>query len=757
MNFRYERQVPNNVSFSINTKIIWHPKEVETYYDTPRNSHCLFRKDFYVENNVKQAKIHIFADTKYIFYINGIRIGRGPCRSDPRWKYFDTYDIDKYLVKGKNLFSVEVIHYGYGTGHSINRIPALFAECTITEENGETITVSTDKSWKAYLSDSLNKNAPRVNGCKGCIEVWDMRNVTDFTSISFDDSKWINSKERDVKYSPFWNLYPKPIANLEEFVVDSAVMTARGIGECCNNVEIEQMHKQLKSEIDTLETPYFSLPNRDNVFTPVNNTEFNYAVIDFKKVWAGYISLNICGNAGDIVDVIYSEELIDGKPAFNNITYRPFTRFILKDGENNLETKFNYEAFRYVYLFLRNHSGSIVLNNAEIITRIYPLSKESSFYCEDLELTKIWDICTHTLKLCMQDGFLDSPSREQQQWMGDGRFQAIMNYYYSGDCKMHEKLLLQIAQSQDCEGMTCSRYPDANHNLPPIASFCLQWICSFGDYYKFTQKTGVIASLWNSVIAAMRWFSGFEAADGLLFNVPYWQYFDVSKNKKGEQITYPEGSYNSLINLMYAEAMETVVKLSGILEDEDTKNYFEVKLQRLKQGIRSKFWNEEKGAYSDYSIDEPSESISESTNAMALIVLHDKDDKRALKIIKNVFCPQNRNEDIFKVSPYFMVQYYRALNKMNRNDIALSETKLRYSNMLKKGATTTWEDWDLADADPNFPYSACHAWAAAPIVFITENLLGIDIVSGKQKASSIITHLGKYKASIVTPNKIYEI
>lgn len=140
-----------------------------------------------------------------------------------------------------------------------------------------------------------------------------------------------------------------------------------------------------------------------------------------------------------------------------------------------------------MYLIFRNHHGDIILNNGGIVTRNYPLNNMSTFKTENSNLQRIWDISTHTLKLCIQDGFLDSPSREQQQWMGDSRFQAIMNYY-SGDCKMHEKLLLQIAQAQDFEGMTCSRYPDANHNLPPIPSYCLQWISSFGNYYVFTKK-----------------------------------------------------------------------------------------------------------------------------------------------------------------------------------------------------------------------------------------------------------------------------
>ena len=100
---------------------------------------------------------------------------------------------------------------------------------------------------------------------------------------------------------------------------------------------------------------------------------------------------------------------------------------------------------------------------------------------------------------------------------------------------------------------------DENHNLPPIASFCLQWINSFGDYYDFTGKTECIETLWNHIISAMRWFSGFENKDGLLVNVPYWQYYDVSKDTDGKLADFFRGGIVSLLNMMYAEAMDTVV------------------------------------------------------------------------------------------------------------------------------------------------------------------------------------------------------
>ena len=108
----------------------------------------------------------MFADTRYIFYINGVQVGRGPCRSDPRWQYYDVYDVTHLLSAGENLLAAQVMYYGYGTGQSINRIPAFFLQLDICFDDGSTQQIGTNESWKVKLSEAFNKKAPRVNGCK---------------------------------------------------------------------------------------------------------------------------------------------------------------------------------------------------------------------------------------------------------------------------------------------------------------------------------------------------------------------------------------------------------------------------------------------------------------------------------------------------------------------------------------------------------------------------------------------------------------
>jgi len=68
-----------------------------------------FRKVFYVTHEkINFAKAHIFADSRYILWINGQYVDRGPCRFDPQRPEYDTMDISKFLKQGENTIAVLV-------------------------------------------------------------------------------------------------------------------------------------------------------------------------------------------------------------------------------------------------------------------------------------------------------------------------------------------------------------------------------------------------------------------------------------------------------------------------------------------------------------------------------------------------------------------------------------------------------------------------------------------------------------------------
>ncbi len=723
MNARFERCRPDYKDFP--AKLIWHPAEREVYYDTPRDSWCMFRKDFTLQTECEAAIVRIFADMRYILYVNGTEVSTGPARSDPRWQYYDELDISERLHGGTNCIAVLVLYHGYGTGQSISRIPAMFADVAVTE-NGQVHRFSSDRSWKCKLLTAHDKNAPRVNGCKGRIEVFDNRLYDEnWTEVSYDDSDWVACHERTRHLSPFWNLNERKTGLLQRNMVSANAIVYEGSTATAKTYDLPQFHRQIMQESDTAQLQRVTKPF-PFVFDKPSESQVQIATADFGSIYVGCALLEVDGHDGDVLDIVYAEELFDGKPYFNGVSYRPMSRFILREGHNRLPIFFGYEAFRYILLFAR---AAMTIQSVSVYTREYPFRQTASFSCDNPKLNRLWDISAHTLEICLQDGYLDSPSREQQQWMGDARYQAMMNYYYSADTYMAEKVLRQFAQSQDFEGMTAARYPDGHHNYPPIPSYCLQWICAFSDYYRFTGKTELICDLYPNILLAIRWFSAFEGEDGLLYNLPYWNYCDLGTNANGRPGDFDRGGSVALLDMMYAEALQSVILIAELSGDNEAVAFYTSKYDRLVASIREKLWHPTKGAYADCLVDGAlSNSVSESVNALAVILF--ERGARAERIFESVFNPETRLADVVEVGVYMMILLSRALKALGKTELSVDLFLGRYDAMLSSGTDTTWEHWHLVDRDQNGRIynssSACHAWGAAPIVLVAENILGID-------------------------------
>ena len=58
-----------------------------------QNTFVLFRKEFNLEKQPKQAIGWILADSRYQLFVNGHRVQWGPAPHDPRWPEADPVDV----------------------------------------------------------------------------------------------------------------------------------------------------------------------------------------------------------------------------------------------------------------------------------------------------------------------------------------------------------------------------------------------------------------------------------------------------------------------------------------------------------------------------------------------------------------------------------------------------------------------------------------------------------------------------------------
>lgn len=730
------------------TLLIWFP-DGKPYFETPRNAWVYFRKQFELAGQPAKAELKIFADARYRLFINGEYVLRGPARSDPRWQYFDVLDVAGRLRPGKNVIAVQVLYYGYGTGQHQPRFPCLVAELEISGgEAGRTETIRTDISWNTRVCDTYDPDAPRVNGCQGAIEVFDGRkDISRWMEPDFDDTSWLPAKTSPLGHgqTPYYRLLPRDIPLLTETEITARQFSSAVVVKTF--AEESFLPGRIRRELDQInqEWNFASIPSPGAEVPATPGDQVSIVTVDFGRVEPGYLQLDVTAPADTVIDAVYAEALWEGRTIFDPAAQRPMDRFILAEGRNQLEVAFGWKGFRFVQLLIRNPNGPVHFQRIGIRTRQYPFKVQGMVQTPDAFQQNLFQVCARTVEICMQDAFVDL-HREQQQWMGDGRWHAVYNYYLGGDPRMHRKLLAQIAQSQDAEGLTKSRYPDGQEHFAPIPAFCLMWVASFLDYYKFTGSLEPARDWWPNILLALRWFSGFENAAGLLEDVPHWSYIDLGESSAGPGPDVERGGIVTALNLLYLEALEATAQLAEAVEDKAMSTHCLKKAAALAAAIQARLWSDTRGAYFDCLVNgKPSEVISEPTNALAVLHL-EKTGSSRLRQLHQLLTGQTGNRVIYS-SPFFLPVAVRALLKMNRCDYAWQMVQERYRPILAAGSATTWEHWDLFHKNPNGKISvnsASHAWGSGPLILFFEGFAGVGLLQPGFKRFALAPRLGDF-------------
>ena len=158
--------------------------------ESPRNEWRCFRRSLVPDRPVESAVLRITADSRYILFVNGSRVGRGPVRSWPfEWAY-DEYEIGHLLRAGEeNVISVLVTHYGVSTFQYLRGRGGLLLQLEIPGEEAPLLV--TDGSWKTAVHRGYDPRSSRISCQLGFTEIVDARAWDDaWLKPGFDDSGW---------------------------------------------------------------------------------------------------------------------------------------------------------------------------------------------------------------------------------------------------------------------------------------------------------------------------------------------------------------------------------------------------------------------------------------------------------------------------------------------------------------------------------------------------------------------------------------
>lgn len=693
----------------------WHASWIWTAEDPALpNRYMRARRAFVLDDVPSEAVVHCCADSRYCFYVNGHFVGRGPARYHVSTPSYDTYDIAPYLQTGENVLAFLVHHLGCPVFNFMPVRGALIGQAAV-----QGVDLSTGPEWRVCPAEDYQADVPRLCAQQGYPEIRDTRREpVGWEHPGYDDSGWESATVLGpAALDPWQELEPRGIPHLYEMPLYPE--SVREVGHSVAPAGMDPMapgsvaqlvasghHIGLGSESIRHRCAALAPDERETIIQPGAAGEAVYMVVDFAREVAGYPVLVINGADGAIVDIAYSEALVDGRVDCCRQQLNYADRVILRDGLQTYEPVMP-RAFRFMHIEVRNASRPIGLRAVYVSFCGYPVEYYGSFESSDPVLNQIWDIGTYTTQLCMEDAYIDCPWRERGQWWGDARIQALITYYAFGDTRLMRRGLRQIAQSQRPDGLVHACYPAATDQLIP--DFACLWIISLWEHYLYSGDGELLAELMPAVARVVGWFESRIDAHGVLGNVPHWVFIDwADVDKRGEV---------AALNCFYLGALRHAELIASATGRGEQAAHYHHRAQELRQAIRERFLCPERGALVDCREGEEwSAKIGQQANALAVLFGVFDNPEEASRALEAVREP---SPGVVQVgSPYFSFYLLQALYQQGQHEAALDYIRQRWGAMLDAGATTCWETWRPV-------WSLCHAWSGGPTYDLSAEFLGV--------------------------------
>ena len=602
------------------------------------NLHFIFEKCITLDR-FETARIIITADDYYKLKINGRLVGQGPAPAYSFDYKYNEYDITDYLVCGENKITVHCYYQGLTNRVWVSGDNTLGMIADIYVDGK--LFCSTDSSWK-YRID---------------------RTFTDSDTVGYDTAFLEN---RDMR----------------------AGKTASE-----NAVEIPCPHR-FASE------PFPALEITEITAKPIQSG--NKYTYDFGSEYVCSPIIKAAANAdGATLIIRCAEELNeDGSARFDmRCGCRYEEKCILKKGENLIE-QYDCKALRYMEIIA---DEGVTVNEVKLAVRHYPVpEKVQEIHTDNTALKDVFELCKNTALYGTQEVFVDCPTREKGQYLGDAYISGFAHYYLTRDSRMLKKALYDFAGTVKFSGRFLSVAPCAYKQK--IADYDLLYPDFLLKYYKLTGDTQTLRELAPICKHILKEYSAFANADGLLNSVTIsWNLVDWPENMRDG---YEDGAPHNVINAYYIFAVRTMAKINAILGKENAPES-----DKLKAAFNRVFFSEQSGVYTDCAGGVHS-SLHANILPLAFGICEDKNKNIIVEfLLKKGMC----------CSVYMSYFFLRALCESGCKDKALgfitSDGENSWLNMLREGATTTFEAWGK---EQKWNTSLFHPWAVSPVLILNE-------------------------------------
>lgn len=672
-----------------------------------------YRRTFHLQTVPGMCYVNVSGDNRYELFVNGVRVCYGPARGDLNHWPYETVDIAPYLKKGKNV--IAAINWNYGAMKHVAQISYKTGFILQAPMAYDSLMSTHYQKWLMYKNEAITpyrKNVPfGVTGVEdnidGNLYPWG------WETTDYDDTNWAK-----VTYQPDGGGYPKgyPVP------FNGWALVPRTIPFMQDSLLTTFVIKRVKGFSNTSK-------NLKNITIPAHSKVS--LLLDHTVLTNAYPMLQISGGKGAQMELVYAECLMDSAKAYGSDDFAVAKnnrntvanlkaigiadRFIADGGSKRTYRPLWFRNFRYIEIEIETASEPLVIDKIEALFTGYPLVEKAKFYSDKPQLSKIWQAGYRTARLCAHETYFDCPYYEQLQYIGDTRIQAIISYYVSGDDRLAKNAISQFVQSQTYEGLTRSSWP--NNGLQYIPPFSLFWALMLHDLYWYRGDTTVVKEYIPNMLRVFDWHNQFIGEQGVLKNVPYWNFVDWPNEWKWDnKVGYggiPEGGLggvSAIVNLQYAYTLQKTAELLTRFGYEPLAQKNILLANHLIENIKKICLNPETGLLSDAP---GSDKFSQHANLWLVLCNVIPKENQAEFMMKLL-----NDTSLIKCTVYYKYYLLQALKHADLGNLYLNNIN-EWSEMLDMGLTTFAER-------PEPTRSDCHAWSAHPLIDLLATVLGVE-------------------------------
>jgi alpha-L-rhamnosidase len=771
----------------IDARWIWYPER-----RTLPGTFVFFRKSFRLDRVPPRVEAWVTASTRYMLWVNGAFLGRGPAPCDPRYWDVDPVDLAPHLQVGENVVCAIAAFYGGGDGTVVPSAPLGSGGGAgfLFQARGDGLEILSDATWRCARPRCWKPGNYQRWFLRCLQEEFDARLFPEgWLEASFVDAHWRTpvvsripaGRPMLAELSPEgwrddWVLRPRAIPRLRETRVLPESLGAAGWVDF--TVSPEEYFECAPSDAFT-ETPDARvIPERGSSLFPLTLAAPQRRAValtfEFGRELVGHPFVEFRAPAGTIIEMLFVEKQEDEKLLLRtNPRYGHWLRVVARDAVTRFEA-FEFDAVRHLQLLVRNSTRPVEILAAGVIERNYPWPRECDLKTSDAALNTALAASVNTHKLLCQETIVDNVARERQQYAGDLDHSKLGSCYAFGEFRQPARVIRTFAQGQSDDGWFMDCWPawDRTQRLwqkhlgltrwGAIIDHALQFGIAVAWHHLFTGDRELIAEIYPRLLRFDQFLQRNVRSDGLLPVAP-WTWNCVWIDHIGYQA---EEDKHCALNLYWAGFLtEGLARLAAWLGDSAAANEARARAAALIDRCRARYWHAERELFIDnlprVARDGALRAHSRTLSMAYLFhAIPAGSESRSIDLLAAI--PTSSNRDVFPFEnnhlqlgfdyPLNAIWRFWALGRAGRAQTILADLKERWARLPSVLQNNTYaEFWNPG------PSSTGQVWCQnnpVPLLAVYMEILGLRPLAAGFSEYELRPQpagLGSIEATVHTP------